>query len=112
MSFLDRRDLHTHEVGIGDPVRSDTMNQCRIICDKARIILMEKIKASESLCWVWCEGIVQGYTELVLEAAAVDGNRHAAELVLLSMRYLSHRQKSADHLLDAEMHLVQHCNGP
>lgn len=38
---------------------------------------MEKIKASESLCWVWREGILQECTELVFEAAAVDGNRHA-----------------------------------
>ena len=51
------------------------MNQCRFSNGKARIIRIEKIKASESLCWVWREG--QCSPELVWEAAAVDGNRHA-----------------------------------
>ena len=39
------------------------MNQYRINYGKARIIRIEKIKASESLCWVWREGIVRGGTE-------------------------------------------------
>ena len=53
------------------------MNQCRFSNGKARIIRIEKIKASESLCWVWREGILQRSPELVFTAAAVDGNRHA-----------------------------------
>jgi len=58
VGFLDRRDLNTRE-----RVGQKTMNQYRINYGKARIIRIEKIKASESLCWVWREGIVQGGTE-------------------------------------------------